>query len=58
MFKSTSLDLCKALAAVGRRLRTLIINPACLSAFVAGRFIPLDKCLGVDPLAYVKCTDA
>ena len=43
-FKSNSHDLCKALAAVGRRLCTSIINLAYLSAFATCRLIPLNKC--------------
>ena len=49
-FKSTSKDLCSALAAVGRRLCTSLVNPEGLSAFVACRLIPLDKCPGVRPI--------
>lgn len=36
--------------AVGRRLCTDSINPDYLSAFVACRLIPLDKCPGVRPI--------
>ncbi len=43
-------DLCTALAAVGRRLCTDNINPDHLSAFVACRLIPPDKCPGVRPI--------
>ena len=49
-FKSALKDLCTALAAVGRRLCTDNINPDHLSAFVACRLIPLDKCPGVRPI--------
>ncbi len=49
-FKSASKDLCTALAAVGRRLCTDDINPDHLSAFVACRLIPLNKCPGVRPI--------
>ncbi len=49
-FKSSSKDLCSALAAVGRRLCTSMVNPEGLSAFVACRLIPLDKCPGVRPI--------
>ena len=49
-FKSASKELCSALAAVGRRLCTDSINPDHLSAFVACRLIPLDKCPGVRPI--------
>ena len=49
-FKSASKDLCTALAAVERRLCTDNINPDHLSAFVACRLIPLNKCPGVRPI--------
>ena len=49
-FKSASHDLCKALAAVARRICSVSIHPEDLSAFVACRLIPLDKCPGVRPI--------
>ena len=49
-FGSASRNLCSALAAVGRRICTTIVNPEGLSAFVACRLIPLDKCPGVRPI--------
>lgn len=49
-FKSASMDLCYALAAVGRRMCTPLVNPEGLSAFVACRLIPLDKSPGVRPI--------
>ena len=49
-FKSSSNALCSALASVGKRLCTTHINPDHLSAFVACRLIPLDKCPGVRPI--------
>ena len=49
-FKSASKDLCTALAAVGRQLCTDNINPDHLSAFVACRLIPFNKCPGVRPI--------
>ena len=50
-FKSTSKDLCSALAAGGHRLCTFLVNPKGLStAFIACRLIPLDKCPGVRPI--------
>ncbi len=48
-FKSSK-DLCSALASVGKHLCTASINPDHLSAFVACRLIPLDKCPGVRPI--------
>jgi len=49
-FKSASNSLCIALAGVGRRIGTSSVNPEGLSAFVACRLIPLDKCPGVRPI--------
>ena len=49
-FGSESHDLCSALAAVGRRLCSSLVNPDSISAFVACRLIPLDKCPGVRPI--------
>ena len=42
--------LCHALAAVGRRICSSNIHPDDLSAFVAYRLIPLNKCPGVRPI--------
>ena len=49
-FKSASNNLCAALASVGRRIATTSVNPVGLSAFVACRLIPLNKCPGVRPI--------
>ena len=49
-FKSASHDICHALAAVGRRICSSNIHPDNLSAFVACRLIPLNKCPGVRPI--------
>ena len=49
-FKGASTNLCEALASVGRRIATTSVNPDGLSAFVACRLIPLDKCPGVRPI--------
>ena len=49
-FGSASHDLCSALAAVGRRLCSSFVNPESISALVACRLIPLDKCPGVRPI--------
>ena len=49
-FKSASHDLCKALAAVGRRICTTHVHPEGLEALVASHLIPLDKCPGVRPI--------
>jgi len=49
-FGSASHDLCFALAAVGPRLCSSLVNPGSISAFVACRLIPLDKCPGVRPI--------
>ena len=50
VFKSASVTLCSALAAVGHRLCTEAVHPDGLSAFVACRLIPLDKQPGVRPI--------
>ena len=49
-YKTASVNLCNAMAAVGRCLCTSIINQGSLSAFVACRLIPIDKCPGVRPI--------
>ena len=48
--KGASRDLCRALAAVGRRICTTHVHPDGLEALVASRLIPLDKCPGVRPI--------
>ena len=50
IFKSASVTLCSALAAVGHCLCTETVHPDGLSAFVACRLIPLDKQPGVRPI--------
>ena len=49
-FKSTSADLCEALASIARRICSSFVDPKGLSAFVACRLIALDKCPGVRPI--------
>ena len=49
-FKSASHDLCHALALVAKRLCTTLVDPSCLSAFLACQLIALDKCPGVRPI--------
>ena len=49
-FKSASNNLCASLAAVGRRLCTSQVDPIELSALVACRLIPFNKCPGVRPI--------
>ena len=49
-FKSTSADLCEAIAATARRMCTCFVDPQSLSAFVACRLVALDKCPGVRPI--------
>ena len=49
-FKSASHNLCSALSNVAKRIATTHVNPEGLSAFVACRLIPLDKCPGVRPI--------
>ena len=49
-YKSTSGDLCSALAAVGRKLCFLLVDPVGLEAFTACRLISLNKDPGVHPI--------
>ena len=49
-FGSASNDISSALAAVGRRLCSSFVNPDSISALVAYRLIPLNKCPGVRPI--------
>ena len=49
-YKSASVNLCKAMAAAGRSICTSSVDPSSMSAFVACRLIPLDKCPGVRPI--------
>ena len=55
-FKSQSDDLCEALAAGGHRLCVSYVDPSTISAFVACRSIPVDKNLGVRPIALIHKT--
>ena len=50
-YKSTSVDLCNALAGIARRLCTSIVHQEGLPSFVACRLIPLNKNPGVRPIA-------
>ena len=49
-FHRDSADLCEALAAVGRRLCSDLVDPAPLQPLLACRLIPLDKKPGVRPI--------
>ena len=49
-FKYAYHILCRVLAAMGQRIFTSTIHPDDLSAFVACRLIPLNKCPGVRPI--------
>ena len=53
-YKSASVDLCNALAAIARRLCTSIVHQEGLPSFVACRLIPLNKNPGVRPIAIGK----
>ena len=53
-YKSASAKLCKALAAVDRRICTSYIDHSSLTAFVACRLIPLDKDPGVRPIGIAE----
>ena len=48
-FREASLDLCEALAQLGRRICTSYVDPLSLDAFTACRLIALDKNPGVRP---------
>ena len=50
-FISASTSLCTALAGVGKRIATSLVHPEGLTAFVACRLIPLNKCPGVRPIS-------
>ena len=49
-FNRESNDLCEAIAAVGRRLSTDLVDPKAIQALLACRLIPLDKSPGVSPI--------
>ena len=49
-FKSIYVDLCDAVAAIGRRICSRFVDPKGLSALVACRLIALDKCPGIRPI--------
>ena len=49
-FKQASWDLCSAIAGVARRICTKSVDPEGLSALVACRLIPLNKCPGIRPI--------
>ena len=47
-------ELCSSLAAVGCCLCSSVLNPESISALVACRLIPLNKCPGVRPIGVGK----
>ena len=49
-FHKDSNDLCAAIAAVGRRISTELVDPQSLQAFLACRLIPLNKNPGIRPI--------
>ena len=49
-YKTAYVNLCNAMAAVGRCLCISIIDPGSLLAFVACRSILIDECPGVQPI--------
>lgn len=49
-FHGASNSLCSSIASMTRRLCTEYVDPSSLSAFIACRLIPLDKCPGVRPI--------
>ena len=59
--KSASTSLCTALADVGKRRATSLVHPEALTAFVACRLIPLNKCPRVRPIGVgdvLRCISA
>ena len=49
-FHSTSVDLCRVIAKVARRLCTSYVDPHGISPLTACRLIALDKCPGIRPI--------
>ena len=49
-FKTSSADLCNAIASLARRICSTYVDPTGLMPFVACRLIALDKCPGVRPI--------
>ena len=49
-FKETSVDLCKAVADVARRIATEYVDPVALSHLLSNKGLPLDKLPGVRPI--------
>ena len=57
-FKEDSAALCNSLAGVCKRICSTHVDPECLTALVACRLMPLDKCPGVRPIASGKLCNA
>eukprot|EP00731_Ephydatia_muelleri_P026168 Em0018g268a len=55
-FHSASVELCKSLAALARRLCTSLVDPCGLAPFLACRLIALDKNTGVRPIGICEVT--
>ena len=49
-FKSSSVELCEAVAQLAKKLATNLVDPSTLSEYTACRLIPLDKNPGVRPI--------
>ena len=49
-FKESSVDLCKAVADVARRIATEYVDPVALSHLLSNKGLPLDKMPGVRPI--------
>ena len=49
-FQKESIDLCEAIAMMGRRICQNFVDPVGLTAFTSCRLIALDKCPGVRPI--------
>ena len=55
-FHSASIELCKSLAALARRLCTSLVYPCGIAPFLACRLIALDKNPGVRPIGICEVT--
>ena len=49
-FGEKSNELCSAIAAFGKRICSIYVDPSSLMAYTSCRLVPLDKCPGVRPV--------